>query len=513
MVAIVISGIPFGMGGEILHVEVDVGKGLPSFSVVGLPAAAVQEARARVRPALVNGGFDFPPRRITVNLSPADIRKEGTHLDLPIAVGILAAAREDLPMALKDIALVGELSLDGQLKPVEGILSLAAGLREKGIAKILLPEENAAQAALVEGLECYPAKNLTQAVHFLMGRCRISPLAGEGKEKERFRATAFDFSMINGQKEAIRLLTIAAAGFHSFLLTGPPGSGKSLLIRCLPSILPDLTFSQQQEVGNLYSLAGMSREREPFSKRPPFRSPHHTCSATALVGGGARPRPGEVSLAHRGVLFLDEAPEFQRSAIEALRQPVEEGRVTIAREKATLTFPCRFLLAAARNPCPCGMLGQPGDVCRCTASQIRRYRERLSRAITDRIDLFLDVDTDRRAFLLPAEKEKEQEEKRIRSADLRVLVEEARGRQKERYKREGLYNGFLMPEEVEAFCRPEPGARDLLLQAAKTFSMSGRAIHRLMKVARTIADLQGRELTEEAHVAEALQYRERRQEE
>ena len=507
MVSVVTSGVPDGMEGRLIYVEVDVGNGLPSFSVVGLPNTAVQEAKARVRSALINSGFSFPAKKITVNLSPADCRKRGTHLDLPIAVGIVAASEPAVKMDLNHIALAGELSLDGNLKPVTGAISLAAGISAGGIRKILLPAENAGEAAFVDGIQSYPVSTLLQAVHFLMGRYTAQP-ARKMWRKQGTEDVQEDFSDVAGQTEAIRMIAVAAGGFHSLLLTGPAGSGKSMLIKRMPTIMADLSEREQTELMNIYGGITEKEKEKRDPCRPPFRMPHHTCSVSAMTGGGRIPQPGEITLAHRGILFLDEIVEFDKRVLEALRQPLEDGIITVAREMAVVTYPTRFLLAAARNPCPCGFFGDGRRVCRCSENQIRRYREKVSEALLDRFDLFLDVEPEREAlFEMCREKNKE---KGISSREIRKQVELARAVQKKRYGEDRtLYNGQLSPEEIKRYCPLHRQVSDFLEEAARTLGMSTRAIHKTVKVARTIADMQESREIQVSHAAEALQYRRR----
>ncbi len=484
-----------GLDAEAVDVEVDLSRGLPSWNMVGLPEAAVREARDRVRAALLNGGFEFPLRHITVNLAPADRRKDGSHFDLPVAVGLLLASGQlDAPDSMP--LLVGELALDGRLNAVAGVLPLALFARQQGLEAIIVPTGNAEEAAAVEGLAVYGADHLLTVVRHLSGQDRLPP--AEVRADVLPSAPLPDLADVRGQAQARRALEIAAAGGHHMLLIGPPGVGKSMLAARLPGILPPLTPKQRLEVARIYSVAGEAG-RPPLSPMPPFRAPHHTASDVAIIGGGSIPRPGEISKATHGVLFLDELAEHKRQVLDALRQPLEEGRVCIARAADTVTFPARFQLVAAMNPCACGYLGHPTRACRCSAAQLRQYARRVSGPLLDRFDLRVHVPPVEHEALVqmrPGEP----------SAAVAGRVRVARACQYARLG-EGRVNARMGSREVEFHARPDAEGLALLETATRRFALSARSYHRILKVARTIADLQGQAAIGSRQVAEALQYR------
>ena len=489
----------YGMDAFSVVVEADLSKGLPRFDIVGLPDAAVKESRERVRASIKNCRFEYPVSRITVNIAPADIKKEGPLYDLPIFMALLAATGQ-IKGSLDDYAFVGELSLDGEIRPCTGILPMVLKAREQGVPAVFIPYANRTEAGAVNGIDVFAAKNIFEVVKHISGEERLEPCFTEAERLAVYDET-LDFADVKGQADAKRALEIAAAGGHNCIMVGPPGTGKSMLAKRLPSILPKMTFEEELETTKIYSIAGELPDGVQLITSRPFRSPHHTISAQGLTGGGPFPRPGEISLAHNGVLFLDECPEFDRRAKESLRQPLEDGKITIARSAGTVCYPSNIMVVAAMNPCPCGYLGHPSKECVCTEAAKRRYRDKVSGPILDRIDIHIEVEPVDYDRLSSAQKEES-------SAAIRERVEQAREIQRRRFEGTDIScNAKMTPRMTRELCVLDEEAKALLKLSFEKLGLSARAYDKILRISRTIADLEGSELICSAHIAQAVQYR------
>lgn len=504
MVCKVFTSTVIGLDAYKIEVEVDLVNSLPSVSIVGLPDAAVNEAKERVRSAIKNSSFSFPQKKVVVNLAPADIKKEGTNFDLPIAVGILIEEGTIQEEKTQDVAFIGELSLDGTLRSINGVLPHVLGLKKAGVKTVIVPKENAKEASLANGITVLSANNLNEVVnHFIdtpleIVHTNVDEYLAKGIEEDYL----YDFKDVKGQQKAKKALEIAAAGGHNMIMVGTPGSGKTLMAKCFASILPPLELSEALELTKIYSVSGLLTNNEPLMVKRPFRAVHHTASANGIIGGGTNPKPGEITLAHRGVLFLDEIVEFPRNVLEVLRQPLEDGEVVISRAKHSIKYPADFMLLAAMNPCPCGYLGDKEKHCTCTEYQINRYRAKLSGPLLDRIDIQIDVPRLTTEELLNTNSNAES------SAEIRKRVINARKIQKERYKNIGiLTNSQLTADMVKKYCQIDNASKEILKLAVAKYQLSGRRYDRVLKLSRTIADLDNSEIITIKHITQALQYR------
>ena len=491
-----------GLIGYKVDIEIDINAGLPKVEIIGLPDTAIKESAERVTSSIKNSGYHFPVKRVIVNLAPADTKKEGSLFDLPIAVGILVASGQVFSATYKDYVILGELSLDGVLRPINGLIAILISGLQQGYKKFIIPAENAAEASYIQGIEAYCAHNLKEVCEFLGGESDLQPVPyrtfSEAMKSERYD---LDFSDVKGQRTAKRAMEIAVAGGHNILLIGPPGAGKSMLAKCVTGIMPDLTFEEAIEVTKVYSIAGLLDEKKGIVTQRPFRTPHHTATIPALVGGGHKAKPGEVSLANAGVLFLDEVPEYKRQALETLRQPLEDGEITVTRVQQTIKYPANFMLIGSMNPCPCGNFGSKKQICTCTPQAIRRYLNRLSGPLLDRIDIQVEVDSVEFSDLRSQAEEES-------SAVVKERVMRAREIQRERFSKKTIFtNSDMNNRLIKQYCKIPTEAEEMMETAFRKLALSARASFRILKVARTIADLEGKKDIETAHVAEAIQYR------